>query len=238
MTFFVPESPKFLHAKGRYEELVAYLNESAKQNGINFKIEESLTLNNISKNKRSDDKNPKTLNCQPDYSAWNNLQDLKILNNFVVTVLIFAFVTYNYYMMGLYMKYATGDIFVNTLLTTISEIIGYFSATVLFKLVGIKLSFVMSSSLSIIFGIPMLFDIPVWIASLCLVLARFGIQLAFPSIHYLGNSGLFNPLLVPLLYTMENLVAKLLTIFAPQIVELPKPIPMISFVVISFGIFV
>ena len=141
-------------------------------------------------------------------------------------------------MMGLYMKYATGDIFVNTLLTTISEIIGYFSATVLFKLVGIKLSFVMSSSLSIIFGIPMLFDIPIWIASLCLVLARFGIQLAFPCIHYLGNSGLFNPLLVPLLYTMENLVAKLLTIFAPQIVELPKPIPMISFVVISFGIFV
>ena len=48
-------------------------------------------------------------------------------------------------MMGFYMKYATGDIYINTLLTSISEIIAYLSAVVLLKFVGLKRSFTIYS---------------------------------------------------------------------------------------------
>ena len=139
-------------------------------------------------------------------------------------------------MMGLYMKYATGDIYINTLLTSISEIIAYLSAVVLLKFVGLKRSFTIYSCMSIVFGIPLLFDIPIWMATASLILTRFGAQAIFPCVHYLGNSDIFSPLFVPFLYAVGNFSAKALTIFAPQIVELPRPIPMISFLIGSFGI--
>ena len=238
MTFFVFESPKYLHAKGKYKELAAYINESARQNGKNFKIEESLSLVSKSSIEKSDETIPKTEHHQAEYSIWNDLKQLRTLFNFIITVSIFSFVVFNYFMMGLYMKYAVGDIFVNTLFTSLSEIVAYLSATVLFEFVGLRLSFIVFSSMSILFGIPLNFDIPVWIATGCLILTRFGAQAAFPSMHYLSNSGLFNPLFVPFLYGVGNLVAKIFTMFAPQIVELPRPIPMVTFLATSFGILV
>ena len=56
--------------------------------------------------------------------------------------------------------------------------------------------------------------------------------------HYLSNSGLFNPLFVPFVYMISNIAAKVVTIFAPQVVELNKPIPVLSFLVASVGILV
>ena len=75
--------------------------------------------------------------------------------------------------MGLYMKYAAGDIFFNTLIASICELIAYLSSFVIVKLVGHKFSLTVLSSISIIFGIPLIFDIPVKIASVCLICARF-----------------------------------------------------------------
>ena len=187
---------------------------------------------------RSDQKDTETQRYANEYSIWNDLKQTKILMNFIITVWIFCFETYIYFLMGFYMKYAVGDIFVNTLLTSSWEIFAYLSAAVVIRIVGLRLSLMVFSCMSIIFAIPLMLDIPIWVAYLCLILARFGVQAAFPCLHYLSNSDLFNPLFVPFLYSVGNFSAKIFTIFAPQIVELPEPIPMISFIIGSFGILV
>ena len=114
-----------MHAKGKYEELAAYINESARQNGKNFKIEESLSLVSKYGSERSDAKIIKSQQPQTEYSIWNDLKQSKILINFICTILIYSFVTYNYFLMGLYMKYAVGDIFFNTILASFSELAAY-----------------------------------------------------------------------------------------------------------------
>ena len=43
-SFFAYESPKYLHARGKYNELINYINESARQNGKDFRIEQNITL--------------------------------------------------------------------------------------------------------------------------------------------------------------------------------------------------
>ena len=227
-----------MHAKGKYEELAAYINESARQNGKNFKIEESLSLVSKYGSERSDAKIIKSQQPQTEYSIWNDLKQSKILINFICAVLIYSFVTYNYFLMGLYMKYAVGEIFLNTLLSSLSELVAYLSVFIMFKFVRLKLILVVFSSMSIIFGVLLMFDLPIWTATVSLILARFGTQAVFPCSHYLNNSGLFNPLFVPFLYGIGNLVAKSLTILAPQIVELQEPIPIISFLSASLGILV
>ena len=166
------------------------------------------------------------------------MKQSKILINFICAVLIFSFVTYNYFLMGLYMKYAVGDIFFNTLLASLSELLAYLSVFIIFKFVRLKLILVVFSSMSIIFGVLLMLDLPIWIATVCLFLTKFSSQVIFPCSHYLNNANLFNPLLIPFLYGVGNLVAKSLTILAPQIVELQEPIPIISFLLTSFGIFV
>ena len=136
------------------------------------------------------------------------------------------------------MKYAAGDIYFNTLMTSICELVAYLSSFVVLKLFGLRLVLMMLSCTTIVFGIPLIFDIPIRISTVCLVIARFGIQATYPCMHYLGNSSLFHPLFVPFVYMIGNFAAKAITILAPQIIELYKPIPILSSLVASLGIFV
>ena len=113
------ESPKFLHAKGKYKELAHFINESARQNGKEFRIEESLSLVTKCVSKKSDENDIESHICQNEYSIWNDLKQTKVFINLVITVSIYALAIFAYYLMGLYMKYAAGDIFTNTLITSI-----------------------------------------------------------------------------------------------------------------------
>ena len=86
LSFFVPESPKYLHARGKYKELAEFINESARQNSKNFRVEEGLGLVNKSFRTKSDDQILKTQQSQVEYSIWNDLRQIKTLANFVITV--------------------------------------------------------------------------------------------------------------------------------------------------------
>ena len=169
-----------MHARGKYEELATFINESARQNGVNFKIEENLRLHNKIMSDVIDENGIKTHIFQTEYSIWNDLKQMKILRNFIVTVLTFAFMTYTYFLMGLYMKYAVGNIFFNTLVTSILDVIAYLSIYVILKFIGLKSSLTVLSSIAILSGIPLIFNLPVKISNVCLILTRFGIQATYP----------------------------------------------------------
>lgn len=77
-----------------------------------------------------------------EFSVFRELKNKLTLINFIVTIICFVVVSFNYYMISFYMKYVGGNIFINTALSTISEGIGNFAAGGLQKSFGTKRSFV------------------------------------------------------------------------------------------------
>lgn len=61
--------------------------------------------------------------------------------NLIVVIMCFVFVSFNYYMVNFFMKYVGGNIFINTLLSSISESIGNFAVSPIHKYSNTKVSF-------------------------------------------------------------------------------------------------
>jgi len=62
--------------------------------------------------------------------------------------------------------------------------------------------------------------------------SRFGIAASFTLVYYV-NQEVFPALFVPFSFTICNFLARLLGIAAPQIAEVPKPFPILSFIAVS-----
>ena len=131
------------------------------------------------------------------------------------------------------MKYIGGDVMMNILFTGICEIIANIFTYIMVNKFGLRVSFVICSFICIIFGFLLLFDMPGYLIGICVVCARFGVQAEFPMLHYYNNIGIFNPLFVPFLYLIGGFLAKMCTVLAPQVAEMPKPIPMMTYLIVS-----
>ena len=69
------------------------------------------------------------------------------------------------------------------------------------------------------------------------LLANFGLAMGF-NIAYIGTSTLFPTLFVGTAFGITNFFARLLTILAPMVSEMPTPYPMVIFCVLTlFAIF-
>jgi hypothetical protein len=65
-------------------------------------------------------------------------------------VVIWASSSFCYYLISYQLKYIKGNIFANGLISSVSEIIAYFTSAILLREFGLKLTFVLSFSISII----------------------------------------------------------------------------------------
>ena len=65
---------------------------------------------------------------QSEFSVITALKDSTILINLIVALVCFSLVSFNYFMISFYLKYVGGNIFINTLSSTVSECIGNFAA--------------------------------------------------------------------------------------------------------------
>ena len=236
-SFFVPESPKYLHAKGMYNELAKVIDESARLNKNTFSVHDNLvSLINQDATARSEDKEVNSANSsksKSEYSIWEDLKQFATLKNLSISVCLYWSISFKYYMMSLYMKYIGGDVMMNILFTGICEIIANIFTYIMVNKFGLRVSFVICSFICIIFGFLLLFDMPGYLIGICVVCARFGVQAEFPMLHYYNNIGIFNPLFVPFLYLIGGFWAKMWTVLAPQVAEMPKPIPMMTYLIVS-----
>jgi Na+/melibiose symporter-like transporter len=170
---------------------------------------------------------------QKEYSVLKALKSGFILVNFFAVLICFSVVSFNYYMISFYMKYVGGNIFINTILSTISESISNFAINPVQKYMGTKISFIICFALAFALAIPLLFVsnsalIACWVFS-----AKFFVEAAFMLAYYV-NSEVFPPLFVPFSFSVWGLVSRIVTIAAPQIAEVkPRQIPIIIFVVLS-----
>ena len=84
----------------------------------------------------------KYLENNEDYSVLSDLKNPTTIINLISVTLCFCIVSFSYYMIGFYMKYVGGNIFINTIASGISETIGSFSAGYIQKVFGTKKAFI------------------------------------------------------------------------------------------------
>ena len=135
---FAPESPRYLYAKKDWKNLRKVIKTIAKVNGSNmshsYAIDEEVKLLTNSKKQRErkaieeQETDIDMSTGQSEFSVITALKDSTILTNFIVVLICFSVVSFNYYMISFYLKYVGGNIFINTLSSTISECIGNFAA--------------------------------------------------------------------------------------------------------------
>lgn len=137
------------------------------------------------------------------------------LANVLVLLFLWIAASFDYFLINFQMKYIDGDIYVNTIVSSVSEVIAYLISGALYSTLGPKISFIGSFSIAIvgsvfyvIFGEAHKTLIPVMILG-----SKFGISGAF-NLVYLANS-LFPPIYASTTFGIFNIFARLASMLAP-----------------------
>jgi len=178
-------------------------------------------------------------------SASFYLSQPDILINVIVMSLSWLASSFNYYMVAFLLKYFPGNVFINSVVSSLSEAFATALAGVIYNKFGVKKSFIMTYGLStlgaigiIVYEIAVGFysgnDEPVtnWLFPTLVLFTKFGISAAF-TINYLCMLDLFPVLFASSAFGFCNFLSRFLTIFAPQVAEVQSLLPMIIFASLS-----
>ena len=131
------------------------------------------------------------------------------------------------------MKYAGGDIYINIMLITVSELIAYNTGSIIQSKIGTKNTFFLSYISAIIFAVPLIFwDDIEWLVMMSVFLSRFGVAASFTPLYFM-NQEIFPIRFVPFSLSVWNFFARTIAIVGPQIAEIPKPFPVLSFIAVG-----
>ena len=148
---------------------------------------------------------------------------------------------FNYFMVGFLVKYFPGNIYINSLMSTLSEIAAYCLAGYFYKKFGVIKCFMISFGIAVIGGAGIvIFEISTgfyknnsdvvggWLFPTLVIFAKLGVSAAF-NINYVCNLDLFPVLFASTAYGFCNFLARLFTILSPQVAEIQSLLPMVLF---------
>ena len=136
-------------------------------------------------------------------------------------------------MINFQLKYIDGDIYINTIVSSVSEVTAYIISGALYSTIGTKVSFVSSFAISIVgsFLYILIGDKANNLVAVMVLGTKFGVSAAF-NLVYLVNT-LFPPIYASTTLGFFNCFARLASMLAPQFAEFSKPVPMIIFCIMA-----
>ena len=161
------------------------------------------------------------------------LNDNLLRRNLIFMGLMWINVQMSYWIMSFEMKYLAGNIYDNLITSSVADIIGTFVSLILYEKFGMKQSFLICLSLSILGGLMMLNwrNSSTWMP-LFLFFAKLGSASTF-NLCFISNTDIFPTLFTTTALGICDFSAKILSIGAPQIAERNEPIPTVMFVFIN-----
>lgn len=147
---------------------------------------------------------------------------------------MWACCSFTYYMIAFQLKYLPGNIYNNNLASTVSEFGAIILSGFMYQKLGLKLSYTILLSISVVGGIFILFlgtDSKV-LMPLFVLFAKFGISGGF-NLSYCSTVDVFPVLFCGTGIGICNFFARFLTIFAPEVAETNPPLPMILFTALA-----
>ena len=223
--YYLPESPAFLVKSGRIKEATkAFLYIANFNKTKDVKIDEAdLTETN---------KKLEQAHNQP--STMSFLQQPAIRRNLGVMAICFTTFSFNYYMVSFLLKYFPGNMFVNSAVSSLSDVSGNILGGIMYASFGAKRALGVSYSISILGGFGILLiqastDNKTSLLFPALVLiAKLGMTSVI-NILYVCNNEFFPVLFASTALGFCNFFARLATMLAPQVAEIQSQIPMVIF---------
>lgn len=142
--------------------------------------------------------------------------------------------SFNLYMIGFYMKYIPGSIFVSTLIACLGDIPFSIAGGFLYFHCGPKIAMPTFLIIAICGSISLM----TWVDSVealipvVVLLTRSGVKATFDSC-YLANSTIFPAIFAGTAFGICNIGAKVVTIFSPLTAEVKPPMPMVIFSILA-----
>ena len=222
---FQANSPKLNYAVGEYKEARRLLTNIGRRNGAlrpkqRYKKIFKIEVEEEEENEEEEDKST----MKYFFKSSSNKKNLLIF-----TVMYFA-CSYCYYLINLYMKYLTGDIYVNQITNSLSEAVSCIFPLLMLKRISVK------SSFTIAFLVSMVSCVVIMIAEhgnyaalspIGILGAKAGINVAFCFL-YIGSINFFDNQFLGLQMGICNTIGRLGSAAAPLVAEVGAPTPMIS----------
>lgn len=148
--------------------------------------------------------------------------DNDIIRNLLCCIIIWTSGSFNYYLIAYQLKYIQGDLYINTIVSSTSEVCAFIFSGVLINKYGIKKTLIGSNLLAIVGMSALNLDLQSQILlPLCILGSKFGVACAF-NVAFVSNQQLFPVSFVATSMGYCNIFSNVGTIFAPYVAEL-KP---------------
>jgi MFS family permease len=148
----------------------------------------------------------------------------------MLMIVLWSVSSLDYYLITFFMKYVPGDLYVNTSVSAISEIIAYIFSGFVYKAFGGKKAFIISYGIAAVGGflIASMPNSSGYLIAFYVLLAKFGISFAF-NLVYLVTPTLFPTVLTTTAFGICGIFARFATILSPILAELKEPTPMLCY---------
>ena len=111
-----------------------------------------------------------------------------MLVNLILMTVFWSAGSFNYYIITFYLKYIPGNVYVNTSLSCIAEVLAYIGSGLFMNVFGVKLSYICAFILAAAGGILLVifFNAEGALIAVFILFAKFGISFAF-NLSYLAT---------------------------------------------------
>ena len=150
---------------------------------------------------------------------------------------LFSTASFDYYLINFYLKYIPGNVFVNSIVSSVSSGVATFlSGSIVIKL-GSKNGMCVTYGLAVLAGTLLLTaETGNWISGVpfAVLAAQFGISAAF-SMLYMGTLHYFPSSFLGTVFGVCNVTARAITIMSPMVAEVDHPTPELMLILSCLG---
>jgi OCT family organic cation transporter-like MFS transporter 4/5 len=215
--FYFVESPRYLLGKGQNEEAVKVLNHIASCNGEKNRI----SVDQIKSG------HARALSKKEQWELISGNPEVK--RRIIVMAMCWFITVFCYYIMNFYVKYASPDLWTNAIFAGLAFFSGCVFGGGIVNKIGLKYAFTSCFAFSSVMGYLMVFFSENQLAQqIFLFLTTLGISACYNTC-YLSNHQLFPAEIKGTCAGITSTCGRFAGIFAPMIVELPRPWPMVFF---------
>lgn len=235
--FFLPESPKWLYEKERFNECAKSLLHIGKINGVSDMhtvnaLMRSQSVNDVA-NSMANKIQKESVGTEADAQIVDKenksvfkeiMKDGMMFRNFLGMMMVWSSSAFGYYLISFQLKYVHGDFFTNNMTSAVSEAIAYITSGLIFKFMGLKATFISSYVIAIAGMLSLTITQPTNQILLCVFIlgSKYGVCQIF-NLAYVGTTYLFPVAYVATVFGICNFFARGCQTVSPYIAELQPP---------------
>ena len=232
---WLPESPKWLLAQGRFNELRDVMAKIAFVNGHELNFAEFMTRLDVLDRAKKSAKSGSGATDEQQNSLMYYLRQKRILQNLAIMAVVWLATSFNYYLI-MYLVNTFDRVYQSGIMSSMSEILAILVSGIIYRHVGIRGSISLAFGLALLGGAIIIFyglqHESSWVFLLLVLAAKFGIAASF-NIVYISNSEIFPVLFAASALGYCNLFSRVLSAVSPFMASMHEPTPMIVFTTLS-----